>query len=159
MESNGTVKEAVELIPSGLFLITAAHDGTRSGVLSRWVQRCSQKPNMVTVALPKGMPVEPLIRDSRFFAICQISAEDVLLQRKFATIPERSEDPFVALDVVTAPSGAPVVSRAMNYLDCELITHIEFESEFRLYVGHVQHAAVLNQAKPAVYYGVNGLSA
>lgn len=159
MKSDVSFKDAVDLIPSGLFLITAAHEGVRSGVLIRWVQRCSQKPNMVTVALPKGMPVEPLIRDSRHFAICQISAEDVFLQRKFATIPERSDDPFVALNVETAPSGSPVVSRAMNYLDCELITHIEFESQFRLYVGQVQHAAVLNQAKPAVYYGENGLSA
>ena len=151
--------EAVELIPSGLFLINAAHDGKRSGVLTRWVQRCSQKPNMITVALPKGMPVEPLIRDSRFFTICQVSADDVVLQRKFATPPDRNDDPFVTLSIETAPSGAPVVSRAMNYLDCELVTHLEFESEFRLYVGLVQHAAVLNQATPAVYFGENGLTA
>lgn len=159
MKTPTSITQAVEQIPSGLFLVTAAHDGRRSGVLSRWVQRCSDRPHMITVGMPKGMPVEPLIRDSRCFALNQISADDVLLQRKFAQVPDRSEDPFVSLAVEIAPSGAPIVSRAMAYLDCELVSHLEFESEYRLYVGLVQHAAVMHQATPAVYYGENGISA
>ena len=159
MPPPSSLNHAIEQIPSGLFLVTAAHDGRRSGVLTRWVQRCSDKPHMVTVAMPKGMPVEPLIRDSRRFAICQISADDVLLQRKFAQIPDRGDDPFESLTVESAPSGAPVVKRAMSYLDCELITHLEFDSEFRLYIGLVHHAVLLSDATPAIYYGENGLSA
>jgi len=151
--------QAIEQIPSGLFLVTAAHEGRRSGVLTRWIQRCSNNPPMVTIAMPKGMPVEPLIRDSRCFAICQISADDVLLQRKFAQIPDRGDDPFDSLTVDVAPSGAPIVKRAMSYLDCELITHLEFDSEFRLYIGLVHHAVLLSDATPAIYYGENGLSA
>ena len=49
---------------------------------------------MLTIALPKGTPVEPLIRDSRAFALCQIGADDVFLQRKFAAMPDRNDDPF-----------------------------------------------------------------
>ncbi|MCZ6837058.1 MAG: flavin reductase [Planctomycetota bacterium] len=159
MDPTNSVAQSVEQIPSGMFLVTAAHDGRRSGVLSRWVQRCSDRPNMITIAMPKGLPVEPLIRDSRCFALCQISADDVLLQRKFAQVPERSDDPFESMAVDTAPSGSPIVKRAMSYLDCELVSHLEFESEFRLYVGLVHHAEVLHHTAPAIYYGTNGFSA
>lgn len=158
MDPDTTMKKAIEMVPSGLFLLTSAFDGVRSGVLCRWVQRCSSKPHMVTLAMPKGLPVEPLIRDSRHFALCQISADDVFLTRKFATVPERGDDPFVTLAAGTAPSGSPIVSRAMSYLDCELASHIEFDSHFRLYVGLVLHAEILSHSKPLVYYGENGFS-
>ena len=57
--NNGNLSHAVEQIPSGLFVITAAFEGQRSGVLARWVQQCSVEPPMIMVALPKGQPVEP----------------------------------------------------------------------------------------------------
>ncbi len=158
MESDSTIDQAIEQIPSGLFLLTSAHDHRRSGVLCRWVQRCSDRPHLVTIALPKGTPVEPLIRDSRAFALCQIGADDVFLQRKFAAMPDRNDDPFVTLAAEAAPSGSPIVSRAMSYLDCELVSHMEFDSEFRLYIGQVNHGAILNRSRPAIYYGENGVS-
>ena len=114
---------------------------------------------MIPIALPKGLPVEPLIRDSRAFALCQIGADDILLRRKFAIIPDRNDDPFVTISTFNAPSGSPIVERAMSYLDCELVSHIEFDSEYRLYVGLVKHAALLNRSTPAIYYGPTGLSA
>jgi len=105
-------------IPGGLFLMTAAHDQQRSAVLTTWVQRCSLQPPMVSVSIPKGMPVESLIRDSRTFALCQISEDDRFLIRKFGSTPDREDDPFVTLHTIEAPSGAPVVCRAMSYMDC-----------------------------------------
>ena len=48
---------AFRQIPSGLFVLTTACDGARSGVLARWVQRCSNEPPMMMVAIPKGQPV------------------------------------------------------------------------------------------------------
>jgi flavin reductase (DIM6/NTAB) family NADH-FMN oxidoreductase RutF len=55
-----------------------------------------------------------------------------------------------------APSGAPVVERAMTYLDCEIVRHVELESDFRIYVGQVHAGALLNQGTPAIQYGGNG---
>ncbi len=79
-----TMNWVVSQIPSGLFILTTACDGLRQGVLAMWVQRCAIEPPMVMVAIPKGQPVEPLILDSRGFALCQISVNDRFLLRKFA---------------------------------------------------------------------------
>lgn len=147
---------AFDQIPCGLFLLTSAHEGLRSAVLARWVQQCSHQPPLVMVALPKGSPVEPLIRDSHCFALCQISECDRFLARKFARTPDRTEDPFDTLPTSCAPSGSPLVDRAMSYLDCEVVRHVELEADCRLYIGQVTAGGLLNGGKPVIHLGRNG---
>ncbi len=141
---------ALGRIPSGQFILTAAYEGARSGVLVGWVQQCATNPPMVMLALATGLPVIPLIRDSRAFALCQIGAEDRFLARKFASIPEHGEDPFVTLATSTSRGGCPIVLRAMCFLECELVRHVDLESDFGLYVGLVRDGGILNNGEPAV---------
>lgn len=144
-------------MPGGLFVLTAAWEGRLGAVLVKWVQPCSEDPAMVMVALRRGQHVEPLLRNSRAFVLCQISETDRFLLRKFAGPNGHSEDdPLEAMMTTLAPSGAPIVDRAMTYLDCEIIRHIELESDFRIYVGQVHAGAVLNQGAPAIQFGGNG---
>lgn len=151
------IARAMAQIPGGLFVMTAACDGRAGAVLVKWVQPCSDSPAMVMVALGRGQHIEPLLRNSRSFALCQISESDRFLLRKFTHTAEMpDEDPLMAMMTTVAPSGAPIVDRAMTYLDCEIIRHIELESDFRIYVGQVLSGAVLNQGVPAVQYGGNG---
>ena len=149
--------QAINRIPSGQFILTAAFDGARSGVLVSWVQQCATTPPMVMTALATGLPVIPLIRDNRGFALCQISAEDRFLARKFASAPDHGEDPFVTLATTPSPNGSPVVQRAMSYLDCELVRHVDLESDYGLYVGIVRAGGILNSGEPAVVIGTNGV--
>ena len=152
-EAHAHLSVTLERIPGGMFLVTAAHDEHRSAVLTSWVQRCSSCPPMVMVALPKGAPVESLIRDSRYFALCQISEDDRFLIRKFAQPPSRDEDPFVTLHTIYAPSGSPVVSRAMSYFDCELMMQVDLEADYRLFIAQVNAARMLHDRRPAVCFG------
>ncbi len=163
-------ERAMAQIPGGIFVMTAAFEGRASAVLVKWVQPCSEKPAMVMVALNRGQPIEPLLRNSRSFALCQISESDRFLLRKFSAAAasekhaaesdqhadEHDADPLVSIMTTLAPSGSPIVDRAMTYLDCEIIRHIELESDYRIYVGHVHHGAVLNKGAPAVQFGGNG---
>jgi 3-hydroxy-9,10-secoandrosta-1,3,5(10)-triene-9,17-dione monooxygenase reductase component len=152
-ESRSDRAEAIAQIPGGLFLLTANFEDHRHAVLVKWVQQCSDNPPMVMVALSKGQPVEPLIRESRRFVLCQISADDRFLTRKFA---QREHDPLVTLMTSTSPNGSPIIDRAMSYLDCEVVRHIELDSDHRVYVGQVHAGAVLNDGTPAVFFGING---
>jgi len=147
------IDQAIDWIPRGLFLVTSAHEGLRSGVLTQWVQQCLSKPPMVMIALPKGTPVEPLIRDSHCFVLCQIGQSDRILHHKFAIPPLRGDDPFDTLSSFPAPSGAPVVELAMNYLDCELHRKVELDHDHWLYAGLVRNGAVLNKDQPMIHSG------
>ena len=141
------IAELLDVIPSRTFLLTSAWDQHRSGVLARWVQSCSLKPPMLTVALPKCLPVEPLIRDSKHLAVCALRDDDELLRRKFLRPPEQREDPFIGLPCLTAPSGCPVPRRAQSYFDCRLGWQVDLETGFVMYLVEVVAAGALPEIR------------
>ena len=64
---------------------------------------------------------------------------------------KRDEDPLASYRLADSVTGAPVLERAVSYLDCELIRHIDIESDHDLYVGLIRGAGVRNGAAgPAV---------
>jgi 3-hydroxy-9,10-secoandrosta-1,3,5(10)-triene-9,17-dione monooxygenase reductase component len=145
--------QAIGQIPSGLFILTAAYNGSRSGVLVAWVQQCATRPPLVMAAVSTTMPVVPLIRDSRSFVLCQVAADDRFLAHKFNGTTIDHEDPFLSLPVTVSPNGAPILQSALSWLDCEVIRHIDLESDYGLYVGRVRHGGMLNSGKPAIRAG------
>ena len=107
-ETTSQITAVLRQVPSGLFILTSAFDGSRSGVLTRWVQPCSLEPPLMMVAVEQGLPIEPLIRDSRSFALCQVRAGDRLLQRAFAVPPDRGAPAYdVPATDPSRPSGRP----------------------------------------------------
>ncbi|MHC4127661.1 MAG: flavin reductase family protein [Planctomycetota bacterium] len=153
---NPDLTRAIGQIPCGRFILTAAYDNTRTGVLVDWVQQCCTCPAMVVAAVASCLPVVPLIRDSHSFALCQISDGDRLLEKKFATPPAHGDDPFDTLSTAIAPSGSPLLRRALSYLDCEVVRHIDLESDYGLYVGRVRAGGMLNGGTPLVRIRGNG---
>ena len=143
MVARDVIHEVISRVPHGLFLMTAAHDDTRTGVLSTRVQICAADPFLIVVSIPKGTSIEPLLRDSRSFGLCRIDEGDRLVQRRFDPQPRRNEDPFVALPTSTAVTGAPIVHRSKFYFDCSIVGHIAPEADCRLYLGHVQAIGLL----------------
>ena len=154
--SDHTRVHSLAQIPGGLFILTASYESRSGAALIKWVQQCSENPPMVMVAVPKGLPIELLVQGSQTFALCQISADDRYLLRKFANLPGQYEDGLVAVQSV-APSGSPVVHGAMTCLDCQIVRHIELDSDYRIYVGQVVYSAVYNDGAPAICLGGNGL--
>lgn len=144
------ISEALLRIPSGRFLLTAEFDGSRDGVAVYWVQPCAIKPAMVMVSVPKGNSVGPLIRDSRRFALCQLSASESHLLRRFEEHTDPEEDPFVGLDMVKSSDGSPILSRSVAYLACELARHVDIGSDHELYVGLIRDGGVLNPDDPEI---------
>lgn len=144
-----SLRRALALLPTGHFLMTAAFDGARAGVLLHSVQRCSEDPVLLAVASRKGHAIDPIIRDSRAFAVCLVSGDDRLLARKFPPAEagpqpgEEEVDPFDAIPVRTLRTGAPIPERAIAAFDCEVVRHVDLEADHELFVGLVLAAEVL----------------
>lgn len=143
MESLEDIAKVARLIPSHTYLLTAAFDEIRCGVLTRWVQQCASDPPSVIVAIKRGSPIEPLVRDGRCFALCRVHADDRHILRRFSEPALRGEDPFLALPSFIAATGAPIIERAQCYYDCELVGHLAPELDTRLYIGAIKAAGVL----------------
>ncbi|MCB9845223.1 MAG: flavin reductase [Phycisphaeraceae bacterium] len=149
MQAEQEMRAVLDRVPSGLFVITAAHDGKRSGVLVKSVQICSDEPVLVSVAVRKGHSIEPLIRDSRVFAVCLVDPTDRLIRQKFDPNadcdPEERTDPFDAIPVTTLATGSPIPVRSIMAIDCEVVRHFDLEADHELYVGLVRAARQYNR--------------
>jgi len=127
---------ALAKLQSGLFVLTARHEGKRAGVVVRSVQPASDQPPLVCVAVRRGHWIEPVIRDSHAFAICKISPGDGLLLRKFAeTARPRDGDPFDCVQTTRLATGSPILTRATLVLDCEVVRHFDLEADHERYMG------------------------
>ncbi len=146
MSTNDVIHDALNAIPGGMFVITSTFDGVRSGVIVRSVQPCADEPRLVCVAVRKGHTIEPLIRDSRHFALCRIDRSDKLACRKFDMAadhdPEKPQDPFDSLPVETLATGSPVLRKSDLVLDCEVVRHFDLEADCELFIGLVHAARV-----------------
>ena len=138
MAGSDPLVAAVERLPSGLFLMTAAHD-TRAGAIVHWAQRCAKEPLLVAVAVQKGHIIAPVIRDSRAFGLCDVRPDDKLLLAKFSKPepPDEQEDPFASLRVRGLKTGAPVLVTSTVALDCEVVRHFDLEADHEIYIGQV----------------------
>jgi flavin reductase (DIM6/NTAB) family NADH-FMN oxidoreductase RutF len=132
--------QALATVPAAQFLITTAFGDIRDGRIIERVQQCGTQPPMLLVAMEKGHPLSPLIRDSRTFAISLLDPSERSLQRVFG--PERriGDDPFLTYPHDVGTLGAPIVKRAVAWFDCEVVRHLDMETNFELYIG-VVHAA------------------
>lgn len=126
-----------QLMPQHPFLLTAQVDDARTGLITTWVQQCSDTPLLITVAVPRGTEIEPLIRDGRTFALTALDPDDRLIPRRFHPPPPRHEDPFVGMRLLTAETGCPILRRGRFWLDCELVGHLAPEASHRIYIGQV----------------------
>lgn len=135
--------EALSRLPAGLFLMTAAFEDKRAGLIVRSVQQCADEPALIAVSARKGYAIAPLIRDSHAFVISQLTPEDRLAIRKFGPgrasfdPPDADHDPFESFDVRTMTTGAPVLARSPMALECEVVRHFDLESDHEFYVGAV----------------------
>ncbi|XOV75589.1 MAG: flavin reductase family protein [Phycisphaerales bacterium] len=153
---------AMQLLPRPLFVITASFENHRRGQLVPYVQLASTSPPCVSVAMPKGQPISPLIRDSKAFGLCQIPDSDEFLERKFARahltgFDEQDEDQFDSIETDPGETGSPLIRRALLWLDCRVSMHLDLDTDFELYIGEVVASSLkLQDAEPLIRIGPHG---
>ena len=60
---------ALGRVPSGLFVLTARHDGMETGMLVSWVQQAGFAPPSLTIAMARERPARRLIDAGGAFAV------------------------------------------------------------------------------------------
>ena len=155
--TQGNIGDALGQIPSGVFVVTAAHEDRRTGIIAQWVQQVCAEPAMVSVSIAKGRPIMPLISESRRFALCQLGEDDRLMLRKFSKAEELGEDPFLGHELVHGKlHPLPILSGTAAYFECELACHMDFEGDHDLFVGTIQGAGCAKDIRPMIRLGENG---
>jgi flavin reductase (DIM6/NTAB) family NADH-FMN oxidoreductase RutF len=147
-KTSEAVGQAMGRLPSGLFVLTAAQDDSRMGIIVSFVQQACLVPPMVMVAIAKGRPIMPLISESRQFGLCQLAENDRMMVRKFAKFNDAAvtEDPFLGFELLQGVlTKLPILANTLTYLECELVSHMDIEGDHDLFVGAVRGGELRQQ--------------
>lgn len=109
-------------LPYGLYVVGSRAGERRNGMTLNWASQVAFEPKLVGIGVEKTAFTHELISEGGCFTLNTVDREDRAIVRKFTKPVE------VDLEAGTlngfpfheATTGAPVLSQAVAYLDCEV---------------------------------------
>ncbi len=143
--SQQLIEQVIARITRGRYLMTAHHADSRAGVLVDSAMWLMTEPLLIGVSMRKGHEIDPLIRDSRSFALGFVDEGDRFIARRFgkrlngtdSAIYVEGLDPFDTLPCTTIQTGSPVLTQCSTWLDCEVLRRVDLENAYEFFVGSV----------------------
>ncbi len=131
-------------MPSGLYVVGSAGHGSANLMTANLVFQVATDPKLVAVAIDASSLTRRLVAEGGGFALSFLAREDRAVVRRFVK-PVPAEDVRIADGapvsmageaVEVHATGAPVLSRAVAWLDCAVRHRLELGSH-ELFVGEV----------------------
>ena len=111
-------------IPSGLFVVTAAHNGQRAGFLASFIQQVSFSPLIIAVACHPARYPYQLMRESHRFGISLIPDDDKILMKKFAKGHGPEEDLIMDIEHEDV-EGVPLLKNSLGGAAFEIVEVVQ----------------------------------
>ena len=126
--------KAIGRISGGLYIITAKKDEISSAMLASWVSQASFDPPGFTVAVAKDRAIESLMQvgDRFVLNILEESNYQHLMKHFLKRFPPGA-DRFAGVKTQTAENGSPLLTDALAYLECEVVSRMECSDHWIVY--------------------------
>ncbi|MDA0710792.1 MAG: flavin reductase family protein [bacterium] len=133
---------------TGVTVVTTRYkNGEVTGMTANAVMSLSLDPALVVVSVDKGATMHGALMDGQGYVINILARDQEHLSNRFA-IPGPKN--FSDLDVTMAPSGAPILSGTLGFLDCKLISALP-AGDHDMFVGEIQDGHV-REGAPLLYF-------
>jgi flavin reductase (DIM6/NTAB) family NADH-FMN oxidoreductase RutF len=142
---------AYRVTPTGLYLISTAHQGKRNVQFAFRALGISDDPPLLVIGIQDKNFSREIIQKSGEFVINVCSTSQLHAVDKSRDLSGRNvEDKFVALGLETIPAKlvqAPLVAGCHANVECKLVNEMEVEGLY-LFVGQALAAHVDDQVPP-----------
>jgi flavin reductase (DIM6/NTAB) family NADH-FMN oxidoreductase RutF len=153
-DSQRLLAAALGKIPSGIFVLTARHEGAESGMLASWVQQCAFEPPHITVALKQGRLLSEWLTTGATFVVNLLDEDQTDMIGHFGRGFNAGEPAFEGLALMESAT-APVLAEALAYLDCQVVSR-HSAGDHEVYICQVLSGAVINEGRPMVHIRKSG---
>lgn len=133
-------RDALRHFPSGVTVVTVRSGEARHGLTVSAFASVSPDPPLVLIIVDQRHRAHGLLQEEgASFAVNILAHDQVELSNRFAWV--KDEDRFAVGNWKTAATGAPVLSCALAWVDCSILSRAEAGSH-TIYIGEVQASAV-----------------
>ena len=126
--------KAIGRLSGGLYIITATRGDVSSAMLASWVSQASFEPPGLTIAVAKDRAIESLMQvGDRFVLNILEEGKYQGLMRHFLKRFKPGADRFAGVKTQTAANGSPILTDALAYLECEVLSRMECSDHWIVY--------------------------
>jgi len=148
---------ALGMIPSGIFVVTAARASVRSAYVGSWIQQAAFDPPAITIAINKQRPLLGLLEPGSGVGVNILGRRQAPLYARFERGFTLTEDPFIGVALETAITGAPLLREAFACLDCRVRMLVD-AGDHVVVLAEVLVGAVRQPGEPMTYTRRSGLT-
>jgi flavin reductase (DIM6/NTAB) family NADH-FMN oxidoreductase RutF len=134
-------KQALLMIPYGLFVLGAAHGANKTAATVNFVTQASFNPPLVVVGIKKDSGSHAMVKDSRVFALSVLGPGQKGIAGAFFRHVEPKDGKFGDFAFENAHNGAPIISDAPAAVECEVVGFYEL-GDHSVVVGKVTEAYI-----------------
>ncbi len=156
-EELSPLARALGRIPSGLFIVSTTNgDGPALGFLGSFLAQVGFEPPTICVAVGKDRAHLAAMRTAGSFAVSILDKESQGLMSSFFKAPPEGQSAFDDLETKSAPSGAPILTGSLAWLDCQ-ITGEHDAGDHIVVFGTVTTGELLREGDSSTHLRKNGL--
>jgi flavin reductase len=137
------------LFPTGVTVVTAAHNGVHRAMTANSVTSVSLDPISLLVCVNRDALTHEVISTSRAFCVNILSDQQEALSRSCAR-PDTPEAVLDGVDYSLGSTGSPRIAGAVGYIDCRVAATLEFGSH-TIFVGEAVDA-VEREGRPLLFH-------
>jgi len=126
--------KALGRISGGLYIITAQKGEIKSAMLASWVSQASFKPLGLTIAVAKDRAIESLMQVGDKFVLNVLEEGNYQgLMKHFLKRFAPGADRFAGVKTQAAENGSPILTDALAYIECHVVTRMECSDHWIIY--------------------------
>ncbi|MDF5711499.1 MAG: diflavin flavoprotein [Nostoc sp. S4] len=135
MKSLGAdLDKALGRLSGGLYIITAKKGDVSSAMLASWVAQASFKPLGFSIAVAKDRAIESLMQVGDRFVLNVLEEGNFQpLMKHFLKRFAPGADRFQGVRTQPAENGAPILTDALAYMECEVISRMDCGDHWAVY--------------------------
>ena len=142
-----------------VWIVTAAHQGRRAGLVATFVAPASIVPEVprVIAGIARTHETWKLIDGSGAFAVHLLDESQADLVWCFGLQSSRDGDKFAGLQVGTATTSSPILHDALAWLDCRVETRME-TGDRTVFLGQVLDGNSRSDSQPLMLHRLLALA-
>ncbi len=140
-------KQALLMIPYGLFVLGAANGGNQTAATINWVTQASFNPPLVVVGLKRDSSSHAMVKESKVFTLSILATGQKAIAGAFFRHVEPKDGKFGDYAFEAGRNGAPIISDAPAAVECEVVGFHEV-GDHSVVIGKVTEAHVKHDSEP-----------
>lgn len=147
-------RSALRTFPSGVTIVTIKAGTQVHGLTISAFASVSPEPPLVTIMIDQRHRAYSMMEtEGATFAVSILREDQIEVSNRFAWV--KDENRFAAGDWKDAPSGVPVLTDSLAWLDCSIYARYPAGTHM-IYVGEIQASEVHGPGEPPLVYWNQG---